>query len=457
MIRVLFVDDDRDVLAGLQNRLRKMRHVWDMSFACGASEALSEHDVCAVDAVVTDMRMPGMDGAELLARVQELTPTAARIVLSGQSSQEQLPRALRVAHQYLAKPCKSETLVRTLSSVLSARSLVGDPQTRQRVGELQGLPSAPALFVRLNHLLSAGEPSFHEVTGVIETEPALCARLLQITNSAFFGLGRPVKAVQDAVALLGLDAIANLLLTLELIGDMVERVPGEFCVENLQRHSVAVAQLAAGLVQSDQAKREVFSVAMLHDLGRLVWAVTQPEQHSDGLSQTGAATSEPVSEINTSNATESLSGQPLVEPNSRPLTAQGEVRACGFSHAHLGAYLLGLWGLPSAVVSAVAHHHEPLAMSRQKTFAGAPDRRDRAGSAESPATDLRDQRLADASRLRVVDAVHLADALAHELTNPETTSESRLSPAFVEALGGEEFVSSARATALALAEGDTHV
>jgi YesN/AraC family two-component response regulator len=109
--RVLFVDDDQYILDGLQNLLRKQRSRWDMCFALGGAAALELFAAAPFDVIVSDMRMPGMDGAELLAHVRERYPAARRIVLSGYAEPAAVQRALEVAHQFLSKPCRAPDLI----------------------------------------------------------------------------------------------------------------------------------------------------------------------------------------------------------------------------------------------------------------------------------------------------------------------------------------------------------
>ncbi|MBT6488866.1 MAG: response regulator, partial [Deltaproteobacteria bacterium] len=99
-MKILFVDDEPLILEGLQNLLRRFRKKWAMSFAVGADEALEKLDIETFDIVITDMRMPGLSGAELLKRVRETHPGTARIMLSGYSEEETILQALPVAHQY---------------------------------------------------------------------------------------------------------------------------------------------------------------------------------------------------------------------------------------------------------------------------------------------------------------------------------------------------------------------
>ena len=110
MTRIIFVDDEQPVLDGLENLLRKQRRVWNMTFALGGEAALREMEKQKYDVIVSDMCMPGMDGAALLQRVKTEYPSVVRIVLSGHADQDQINCALPLANQYLSKPCSYETL-----------------------------------------------------------------------------------------------------------------------------------------------------------------------------------------------------------------------------------------------------------------------------------------------------------------------------------------------------------
>ena len=119
-IRVIFVDDEPRVLEGLKRMLRPKRNEWQMTLrrqrAGGARRLRTEP--CEV--VVTDMRMPGMNGAELLEVVQREYPNTIRLILSGQAETESVMKALGVSHQFLSKPCDAEILQGTISARLRA-------------------------------------------------------------------------------------------------------------------------------------------------------------------------------------------------------------------------------------------------------------------------------------------------------------------------------------------------
>src|SRR4051812_44920496 len=104
-MKVLFVDDEPRVLQALKRSLAISNVPWEAHFVDGGAAALSALESETYDVVVTDMRMPGVDGAAVLNAARERDPSIVRIVLSGQADEAAALRVVRVAHQFLAKPC----------------------------------------------------------------------------------------------------------------------------------------------------------------------------------------------------------------------------------------------------------------------------------------------------------------------------------------------------------------
>ena len=121
MKRILFVDDEIRVLSGLRRQLFARRGEWDMAFAESGPAALDDLARRPADAIVSDMRMPGMDGAQLLARVAQEHPRTARLVLSGHADPDRVQVARSCAHRYLHKPCPPETLQAEVARALTVR------------------------------------------------------------------------------------------------------------------------------------------------------------------------------------------------------------------------------------------------------------------------------------------------------------------------------------------------
>jgi CheY-like chemotaxis protein len=108
--RILFVDDDVSLLTGLRNVLRRENARWEMVFVVGGEAALAELRAAPFDVVISDLRMPGIDGVALLERVRASSPCTRRIMLSGSADEEEVNRASHVVDLLLTKPCQTSTL-----------------------------------------------------------------------------------------------------------------------------------------------------------------------------------------------------------------------------------------------------------------------------------------------------------------------------------------------------------
>ncbi len=117
MIKILFVDDEVYLLEALKRIFQKKRDVWETAFAGSGKEAIELMNKSKFDVIVTDYKMPEMNGLELLSFVKERFRETKRIILSGQSETEIFNKAKEVADIYLEKPCEPEILIRTLEDI----------------------------------------------------------------------------------------------------------------------------------------------------------------------------------------------------------------------------------------------------------------------------------------------------------------------------------------------------
>lgn len=242
--RILFVDDDPNVLTGLRNVLRSKRREWDMVFAIGPEEALSNLSKGSFDVVVTDMRMPGMDGATLLTKVKELQPWAVRMILSGQTELESAMKSVFVAHMFLSKPCDPVFLQSVIDRACRLNSILRSDDLRAIAGKVQMLPSAPKTYVALNAALLEPNCSVATLVQIVERDVGLCAKLLQLVNSAFFGLPKRISSLKDTVTYLGFATIKNLALALETFSAAAETSGlSEAKLMALQDHSLLTSRL----------------------------------------------------------------------------------------------------------------------------------------------------------------------------------------------------------------------
>ena len=207
--RVLFVDDDPLVLQGLQRMLRPQRGEWDMTFAGSGAEALKFLGATTVDVVVSDMLMPGMNGAQLLAEVMRLHPETIRIILSGHANKDLILQCVGCTHQYLSKPCEPDALRAVIRRATSLETNLENARVKELVAKLGELPTIPALYSQVVTALNDPDTTVAEVGRIVEQDPAMTAKLLKLVNSAYFGLRRQVSSAAEAAAYLGIDTIKS--------------------------------------------------------------------------------------------------------------------------------------------------------------------------------------------------------------------------------------------------------
>ena len=338
MMRVLFIDDDTNILDGLRRTLRSMRESWHMEFVSSAREALAAFAMAPFDVVVSDMRMPEMDGAELLTTIMERHSPTIRIVLSGHADTATIMKSVGIAHQFLSKPCTPETLQKTIKRACALKALIESEAVQGAVAGLRRLPTVPSLYRELVHCLRSDDATLDTVAKIIGQDIGMTTRILQLASSAFFGLPKSVSTVDRAVAYLGLDTVGSLVLSQGAFGSYAPAELHGFDVEALMRRGMRTAAIARAIAKLDNCDKQtverVFLAGMLHDVGCLVLAAELPQKYA--------------------------------ELTARSAVPGADVRAIerevfGVSHAFVGAYLLGLWALPTAIVEAVAYHEEPSA------------------------------------------------------------------------------------------------
>jgi DNA-binding NtrC family response regulator len=194
--------------------LRSMDPGWELRFCGSAEEALNALAREPHDVIVTDMRMPEMDGASLLDEVSRLYPHVIRIVLSGQATQESIlprrrPRASSTSRsRAMQRPIKAK-----LRQTVGLRRALSNSSLEALVAQLHDLPSVPNVYVELVEVIRSDRASIHKIGEVIERDAAMTAKVLQLVNSAYFGFHGQITTAAQAVQLLGLDLVRTLMLS----------------------------------------------------------------------------------------------------------------------------------------------------------------------------------------------------------------------------------------------------
>ena len=333
--RILFVDDDAKLVGIYARVLQSESNHWEARSATSGNQALEMMNAAPFDVVITDLRMPGMSGAELIAAVRDQHPRTSRIILSGIADQEEVARCLGTTHQFVPKPVDMETLLSTVSRICGLDNFLMDEKLKALVGRMDALPSFPSLYMEVMSELAAPEPSITRIAEIVARDPAMTAQMLHMVNSAAFGLARKISNPLEAIQHLGTGTVRSLVLSVHVFSSFDQTVKG-FSIEQFGEHALRCATLARAITESQGAEpavaEDTYIAGMLHDIGKLMLANSLPDKFQATVAYSVA--------------------------HQLPLCA-AETEVFGATHAGVGAYLLGLWGLPAPIVEAVAFHHTP--------------------------------------------------------------------------------------------------
>lgn len=255
---------------------------------------------------------------------------------------------------------------------------------RNLVGKIDRLPSLPHIYSQLISVCSNENVTSNDVGQVLKQDMAMCAKLLQLVNSAFFGLSQKITNIEHAVTYLGFNLVKQLALAVDVYqrGNVCPNL-GDLSLENLQMHGMLTGRIASCLLKDKQQKEDAFIAGLLHDIGKLILAMELPEHQEEVLT--------------------------LMREDGVSMHTVEE-KLCGVTHSEVGGYLLGLWSLPYSIVEAVIDHHVPTRVEQ--------------------------------SGFDTLAAVHVADILANELSAPVFRSipqqNMTLDPAYLQMLDVSE-------------------
>ena len=236
---------------------------------------------------------------DLLDEVRVHRPHAVRIVLMEAGDNTRAVDALEHAHRVLAEPLDARTIIAAVQGVLDLQHLLESAPLKRAIERIGTLPSAPKQYLALTRLLRDPDAGLHAITAITAQDPALAARVLRLSNSAYYAVGREIGDLRTAVVRLGKEALRRLVLVSEVFASGPE-------MDRLRERALRTSWLA-GQVLPGTGASVAATAGLLAEVGRLL-----PQ---DGL---------------------------------------GEV-----PHNVAGAYLLGLWGLPAPIIEAVACYRTP--------------------------------------------------------------------------------------------------
>lgn len=340
MKKILFVDDEQPVLDGLRRLLHELKNEWDMEFVNSGREALAKLSENTFDLIVCDMRMPEMDGAELLDLVREKYPKMVRIILTGYSELDILMRSIGPAHQFLTKPIELDELKNVIDRSLRIHSVLNSEKVQAVISRMRSLPSLPEFYLKLMDLLTDPESSIKEVADLVKKDMAMTVQVLKLVNSSYFGFYKRINDPAEATVMLGLNTIKSLALSHGIFSQMPDELDKIIPHQELWDHSSLTSLLAQDIAKhisyDDNFVDDAFTAGFLHEIGLLILAGTLPDTYMKAVE--------------------------LAEKDQIPLwLAEHHIMETG--HAEIGAYILALWGFDDNIVQAILNQHQPFHLS----------------------------------------------------------------------------------------------
>ena len=361
--RILFVTKDQALCHGFQSQ-SAVQAGWTAQSVRTGGEALGLTHQFSFAAVVADVVLADMGGLELLDQFLQRQPSAHRFVLSEVSDTENTVKCMGKPHRHLMQPLSARTLLKALHQAFAHEVWLPSQTVHGLLAQMQHVPSPPGTYFKVVEEIRSPQASLDKIGELIAEDPAITAKVLQLANSAVFGLELQVNQPLEAIAYIGLETTKALVLLAHTVSSFDKVKMAGFSLEKLWRHSVSVGRMAQKIALMEngglEAAEMAFAGGLLHDIGKLLFYANLPGLFGKTLA--------------------------LAQEEKCTFWDAEEQLFPNAGHAELGGCLLGMWGLPQPIVEAVALHHCP---------------RQLAGPGFHPLT-----------------AVHVADVLDHEM-NPD--------------------------------------
>lgn len=333
MKTILFVDDDAQILNEFTNTFIDS----DYTVFCVDSglDALIILAAQSIDIVVCDLRMPDMDGIELLKRIKKNYPSAIRMVMGSQSDEKMVMNCLmdNIAKAHLFKPWDDEKLKKTIKQVLDTEELMSSKEMMTVINNIGRLPTLKPFYQDILNAIEK-DTDISAISAEIEKDPAISAKILQMANSAYYGV--KTGSVQIAAAFLGTQNLKNLVLTTSIMDSLTLKGSGNKVAQDVWNHASYTNKIQRVISENILFRKHNHTectAGLLHNLGIVFMIKQYPNDYIAFLKDTA-----------------NVQGINLLEQ---------EKNRYGITHAEVGGYLLQWWDLPFAMVESALYHGEP--------------------------------------------------------------------------------------------------
>lgn len=340
--RLLFVGGEDSWLGQTERDLACLQSNWKCERAADCGQAVEKWASGSFDTLILDGRVA--DGAKLFKTLEKELAQSICLVRCQTLDRAASAQWKGSGASLVPEDSDAATLLSNIKRSACLQDWMGNDAIKKLVTQIRKLPAQPKLHTDVTNELKSENGSMDVVGKLIAQEPVMSAKILQVVNSAFFGLTRELSDPTECVMVLGAERIKALILLAGVFSQYAAaKCPG-FAPEPVWGHSIQVGAFARAIALAEtknaRTAEAAFTAGLLHDIGKLVLAGNLPEMYDT------------VQKLKVSK-----------QITSR----EAELEILGTSHAELGACLLATWGLPLPILEAIAWHHEP-ARSDEKGF-----------------------------------------------------------------------------------------
>jgi HD-like signal output (HDOD) protein/CheY-like chemotaxis protein len=334
--KVLFVDDERNILKSIQREL--LTADFEVFTAQGAREGLEILEREKIDIVVSDYRMPDMDGFDFLKIVKEQYPGAYRVILSGFVEQSIIFRALSsgLAAVYIPKPWEPQVLLERLAHILHTKASLQKPEVLSVIRSIDKLPALPGIYQKFTRAVEE-ERSNEELASIIKQDVALATKVLQVANSAFYGSAKHLS-VEWATIYIGVNALREIVLVAALANQIKLSNKQQELLSGISIHSNLVnygIHQIYRLLHKKPVSEQYASLGITHDIGKVIQLCYFPERYYG------------------------ISAYMEENPETSFHDSEAALKHSETDHTVIGAYFLDFWNLPESSIEIALYHHEP--------------------------------------------------------------------------------------------------
>ena len=333
MKAILFVDDEIQIIKALERVFFDAHFkIYTVNSGEAALELLSRS---AIDMVVTDIRMPGMDGVELLKRIKLMYPDTIRLILSGYTDENEIISILQnnLAKTYLFKPWDNDELIRVINQNIEPYKQLPH-EVITYINNLDKLPTINSSYRKIINTIDEGKNAAN-IAAEIEKDHTVSAKVLQIVNSAYYGI--KTGSVQKALTFIGINVLKSLVSSLEIMEYLSGTGKNCYISEEIWKHVYNTNKILNFMQEnygSRASLREAGTAGLLHKVGIVFMLKYDPQCYKE------------LYEYSCSK---------------KIYLKQLEINRYGYSHTDISAYLLKWWNAPDTIIKAAEYYDNPLA------------------------------------------------------------------------------------------------